>query len=147
MSHSYAFLPRKPIYGSTDAPIRCYTKFARHLRKLQYYPRKVDICLFITRHAATGELVAILVLRVDDLIMDESTEDHAALITCLVGFKHGEVQKLQNVEPIAYFGLTLVRRRSSIVIARADLRSPIQAVRKKDSNGSDSRPQYDRFLT
>ena len=89
----YAFLCHKPIYGSTDAPLRWYAKFARHLGRFQYYPHKVDLCLFSKRNAVTGELVAVLVFHVDDLIMAGTNEEHVALRKCLGGFKHGEVQK------------------------------------------------------
>ena len=134
----YAFLRHKPIYVSTDAPLRWYTKFARHLGRFQYYPRKVDLCLFSKRNALAGELVAVLVLHVDDIIMTGTIEEHAALLKCLDGFKHGDVQKLQQKGSIVYCGLTLVRKDSSIGMTQGDFRPSIQAVRRKDVIGPDS---------
>ena len=68
-SSKFAFLRRNPLYGSTDAPLRRYATFSRHMKRNNSLAHRVDLCLFSRRGPVSGVLAAFLIAHVDDVIM------------------------------------------------------------------------------
>ena len=103
----YAFLCHKPIYGSTDAPLRWYTTLARHIRKCGYLPHRTDMCAFSKRE--NGIVVDLVIVHVDDLIMTGTSSVISALKLRMGKFHHGPITFADEKEPAIYCGLTTVR--------------------------------------
>ena len=131
----FAFLCRKPLYGSTDAPLRWYATFARHMRRFKYLVHRVDLCLFSKRDPLTGILVAFLIVHVDDVIMAGAKAEIDYFIQCLSIFRHGEVVFLREQSPVLYCGITLIRRGLSVGFTQDEFRSQVKCICAKDVIG------------
>ena len=96
----FAFLRRKPLYGSTDAPLRRYATFARHMRRFNYLAHRVDLCLFSRRDPGSGIIVALLIVHVGDVIMAGSKKEVEYFTQCLSIFQHGEISYVRENAPV-----------------------------------------------
>ena len=111
ISNRYLFRCNRPIYGSTDAPLRWYVTLASRLRKFRYHPHRTDLCFFSRRCPDSGVIVALIIVHVDDLVMAGSPQEIEAFTTFIDTFVHGPIEYVTEKEPIMYCGLSIIKRK------------------------------------
>ena len=76
----------RPIYGSTDAPLRWYVALASRLRQFKYFPHRTDLCLFSRRDPQSLKILALVLVHVDDLVMCGSEPEIVSFVEMLDSF-------------------------------------------------------------
>ena len=108
-------LTNRPLYGSTDAPLRWYITIARALKKAGYEVMNSDRCVF-TKHvnakssthsfAMHGKMVeAVILIHVDDIIYVGRPRERANFESRINFFLRGDIEELRIGTPLAFCGI------------------------------------------
>ena len=117
----FAFLRRKPLYGSKCAPLRWYLTVSGILRRAGYRCHRSDLCIFIRRQA--GILVSIVILHVDAFLICATSDEHEYFQKS-ISLKSGPIIHLTVHDSFVFCGLTfLCTKNGSFGISQDEYRS------------------------
>ena len=143
-SSRYAFLCHRPIYGSTDAPLRWYTTLARHIRSCGYLSHRTDMCTFSKRK--DNKVVALIAVHVGDIIMAGDQTEILTLTACLSKFRHGPIQFIEEDSPVTYCGLAIYRKLSSFSVSQSSFRGNVSFICVEEFLGGEGNQVSDMDL-
>ena len=100
----FAFLCRKPLYGSECAPLGRFVAIAAVLRKAGYYQHRLDMCVFPKRGKSEegGSPCAILIIHVGDILMCGTASELQYFAQTIQHFDTGEILSLQVGKKFAF---------------------------------------------
>ena len=102
---SYGLLTIRPLYGTTDAPIRWFVTFSTRFRFCGWTQLESDPCIF--RFAKNSTLHGICSLHVDDVLMTGDNIGWESFNRVIEIFRHSGVQKLTPLESLTYLGVDI----------------------------------------
>ena len=89
---SLAFLTIRPLYGTTDAPIRWFITFSTRFKLCGWKQMESDPCIF--RLCEGSHLHGICSLHVDDVLMAGDQTGWKSFTQVISAFRHSGIQKL-----------------------------------------------------
>ena len=130
--NKYGLLRHKPLYGSSDAPLRWYITIATMMRKYGYFPHRTDICLFSRRDPETKAVICLILLHVGDLLMTGTRGEIDRFRKLLAEFEHGPVEEATERNSLMYCGLTIKKSRNSYGITQDEYIGNILPVQRSE---------------
>lgn len=134
--YPWLFRCNRPLYGSTDAPLRWYVTLASRLRKYKYHPHRTDLCFFSRRDSESGKISALILIHVDDIVMTGTPMEMKKFVAFLDTFAHGTIDYVRPDQSVMYCGLELFRRHKSYGISQDSYRSNVHILQPNDFMGS-----------
>ena len=102
---TYGLLTIRPLYGTTDAPIRWFITFSTRFKLCGWIQLESDPCIF--RLCKNSILHGICSLHVDDVLMAGDQIGWKSFEHVLEVFRHSGVQKLTQEESFTYLGVDI----------------------------------------
>ena len=108
----------KPFYGTRDAPVRWYCRFAQILADNQFFPLESDRCAFARLRGlgeneigyapnATRMTTSYTLLHVDDVVFTDTPGDFQDLQRALIVFGHDPRGELVEGKVMIFFGIQI----------------------------------------
>ena len=126
--------------------MKWYTTLDRHLRRSGYKSNRSDLRVFSKREASSDQVIALIVVRVGDIISTGSTKEIAAFSLFLSGFHHGAIVFVEEDAPVTYCGLTLRRKGFALGICQDTSRDNVFFMQAGEFLGAQSNLATDARL-
>ena len=114
----WCFLTLRPLYGTTCAPLRWFSRIAPTLVRRKWFQTKTDPCVF--RLEINAQRQDVCINHVGDILITGSQKGHAAFKEAIDSFHHIGIVEITEDSPFAYLGIEISKRQHSYRIHQVE---------------------------
>ena len=102
---THALLTLRPLYGTSDAPIRWFASISMQFKKCGWVQLECDPCVY--RYASDSTLHALAALHVDDILVAATKVGWTRFQLAIDGYRNSGIKMLVEAEDLQYLGLDI----------------------------------------
>ena len=110
----WCFVTIRPLYGTTCAPLRWFSRLATLLLKRHFTQTRTDPCVF--RLEVENNSIAVCIVHVGDILVTGSPLGHAKFAAEIGCFVHSGIEEITESTPTTYLGLGIAKRGKSFQV-------------------------------
>ena len=113
---THALLTLRPLYGTTDAPIRWFSSISMQFKKCGWMQLQGDPCVF--RLSSDTTLHALAAIHVDDILVSATSLGWESFKKVVDGYRHSGIKMIDETEALMYLGLDIGKENGKIFLSQ-----------------------------